>query len=388
MSSGRALALGLCGLLAMASAMGFGRFSFTPILPGMMADVPLSAGQAGVIAAGNFAGYLAGAILAAYGWATGRERLVALSALFATAVLLFAMALVSSVEAFTIIRFLSGVASALTMVFTSQIIIGHATKAGKDHVQSLHFGGVGAGIAVSSLLVFLIGVVFDAGAASWREEWIASGLFTLVAFVFVWRILPDGPPRSAESKAEPPIRWHLPLALSTLAYGLFGFGYVITATFIVTIARMAAAGAIVEFLAWFVTGCAAAVSLFVWKPVLRAVGLKRAFVIALAVQAVGVLASVTLPPVIGVMVGGLFLGLTFMVITAYGLQLGREFSAESPRRAFAFMTAAFGTGQIIGPLVAGWVAQATGSFTTPTLLAVMVLLCSIALMVPVLRRVD
>jgi MFS family permease len=98
------------------------------------------------------------------------------------------------------------------------------------------------------------------------------------------------------------------------------------------------------------------------------------------------LASVTLPPVFGVLVGGLFLGLTFMVITAYGLQLGREFSAQSPRRAFAFMTAAFGTGQAIGPLVAGWVAQITGSFTAPTILAVIVLVCSILLMVPVLRR--
>ncbi|MBN7805879.1 MFS transporter [Agrobacterium rosae] len=386
MSAGRALALGLGGALAMASAMGFGRFSFTPILPGMMADVPLSAGQAGVIAAGNFAGYLAGAILAAYSWGAGRERLIALSGLLSTAFLLFAMAAFSSVEAFTIIRFLSGVASALTMIFTSQIVIGHAAKAGKDHVQALHFGGVGAGIAISSLLVFLIGVVFDAGVASWREEWIAGGVFTLLSLAFVWRILPDGPPRMAQTKAEPPIRWHMPLALVTLAYGLFGFGYVITATFIVTIARMAAAGAMVEFLAWFVTGCAAAVSLFVWKPVLRAVGLKRAFVIALAVEAVGILASVTLPPVFGVLVGGLFLGLTFMVITAYGLQLGREFSAESPRRAFAFMTAAFGTGQIIGPLVAGWVAQMTGSFTAPTILAVIVLACSISLMVPVLRR--
>ncbi len=386
MSASRALALGLGGALAMASAMGFGRFSFTPILPGMMADVPLTAGQAGIIAAGNFAGYLAGAILAAYSWGAGRERLIALSGLFSTAILLFAMAALNSVEAFTVIRFLSGVVSALTMIFTSQIIIGHAAKAGKDHVQSLHFGGVGAGIALSSLLVFLIGVVFDAGSASWREEWIAGGIFTLLSFVFVWRVLPDGPPRTAETKAEPPIRWHMKLALVTLAYGLFGFGYVITATFIVTIARMAAAGAVVEFLAWFVTGCAAAVSLFVWKPVLRSIGLKRAFVFALAIEAIGVLASVTLPPVIGVLVGGLLLGLTFMVITAYGLQLGREFSAESPRRAFAFMTAAFGTGQIIGPLVAGWVAQATGNFTAPTLLAVMVLICSIVLMVPVLRR--
>jgi fucose permease len=70
----------LAGMIAMAAAMGFGRFSFTPILPGMMSGVPLSAADAGFVASANFVGYLVGAVLAAYGWAAGRERKVALSA--------------------------------------------------------------------------------------------------------------------------------------------------------------------------------------------------------------------------------------------------------------------------------------------------------------------
>ena len=57
----------------------------------MMSGVPLSAADAGFIASANFVGYLVGAVLAAYGWAAGRERLVALSALLATAILLAAM---------------------------------------------------------------------------------------------------------------------------------------------------------------------------------------------------------------------------------------------------------------------------------------------------------
>ncbi|MFP3434827.1 YbfB/YjiJ family MFS transporter, partial [Paraburkholderia sp. SIMBA_061] len=91
-----------------------------------------------------------------------------------------AMAAFNSVAAFTVIRFLAGVASALTMIFTSQIVIGHAVKAGRDSVQALHYGGVGAGIAISSLAVYLIGVVFDGGGSSWREEWIAGAVFSFV----------------------------------------------------------------------------------------------------------------------------------------------------------------------------------------------------------------
>ena len=57
-SPSRPLLTGFAGAMAMAAAMGFGRFIYTPILPGMIAGIPLSAADAGMIAAGNFAGYL------------------------------------------------------------------------------------------------------------------------------------------------------------------------------------------------------------------------------------------------------------------------------------------------------------------------------------------
>ena len=52
----RALAFG--GLIAMASAVGIGRFIYTPILPPMIEDLDLSKGQAGLIAGANL--YLTG----------------------------------------------------------------------------------------------------------------------------------------------------------------------------------------------------------------------------------------------------------------------------------------------------------------------------------------
>ena len=137
----------------MAVAMGFGRFSYTPILPGMMAGLGLSPADAGIIASANFIGYLAGAVAAGYGWAAGRERMISLSALVATAILLLAMGLTTSLVAFSVIRFLAGVASAFTMIFTSAIVLSRGLAAGNPHVQSTHFGGVGIGITVSSVTI-------------------------------------------------------------------------------------------------------------------------------------------------------------------------------------------------------------------------------------------
>lgn len=375
--------IAFAGALAMAAAMGFGRFFYTPVLPGMMAGIPLSASQAGFIAAGNFAGYLAGALLASQGWASGRERMLALSGLASTSLLLAGMAAVSTLPLFILIRFLSGLASAFAMIFTSSIVLpyGH----GRPAVQALHFGGVGAGIALSSLLAFTINLLAGDAAHGWRWNWIAAAILVASTLLVIVVLLPR--PSAGQAVAhEPPVRWTKPLILLTASYGLFGFGYVVTATFLVAIARNAAAGAVVEASAWLVTGIAAAFSLFLWQPFARKLGLVKCYLICLILEAVGVLGSVLLPAIAGTLIGGLLLGLTFMTVTAYGLQIARSLAHESPRRALALMTAAFGTGQIIGPLVAGWATEWSGSFKLASLLAAMVLFVSFCLALPVLKH--
>ncbi|TDW26774.1 putative MFS family arabinose efflux permease [Rhizobium azibense] len=377
----------LAGMIAMSAAMGFGRFSYTPILPGMMSGVPLSAADAGFIASANFAGYLAGAVLATYSWAAGHERKVALSALLANALLLAAMAATNSVPVFATIRFLAGLASAFAMIFTSSIVLSHGAAAGNDHVQAAHFGGPGAGIALSSVMVMLIGLIF-AGASGWRADWIGGAIFSAISFSAVWLLLPSAPVRSGNAGMEPPIVWRPPVALLTLSYGIFGFGYVITATFLVTIARMDAAGQTVEFLCWFIAGLTAAVALFAWRPMVYLLGLGWVYVAALLMEAVGVLATVLLPHSIAPLIGGALFGATFLAITAYGLQIGRKLAPQSARRIFATMTAAFGLGQIIGPIVAGWIAEQTGSFTMPTFIAAAALILCAALVLPVIKRLG
>lgn len=363
----------IAGAVAMAVAMGLGRFFYTPVLPGMMAGLGLNAADAGIIAAANFAGYLLGAVLAAYGWAAGFERRLAVGALTATVLLLLAMGLLSGVAAMSVVRFLAGLASAFAMIFTSGIVLSIGLLHRDPRVQMVHFSGVGIGIAVSALLVYLLSFLSFAGLAGWRVDWLAGALVGAVGLVLVARLLPR-PEGGATSLREPAIRWTRPLVALTLSYGLFGIGYVVTATFIVAIAREGAESPLLECLTWLVTGAAAAVSVIAWKPVERRFGVAMAYLLALLVETVGVAVTVTLPFPVSALIGGTLLGLTFIVVTAYGLQLGRILASESPRRVLALMTAAFGLGQIVGPLGAGFLAANTGSYVLPSLAAAGILL--------------
>lgn len=363
----------VAGALAMAVAMGLGRFFYTPVLPGMMAGLGLDAAAAGVIAAANFAGYLAGAVLAAYGWAAGYERRLALGALFATVLLLFAMGVLSDVTALSVVRFLAGLASAFAMIFTTGIVLTVGLEHRDPRVQMAHFAGVGFGIAVSALLVYLLSFIDFGSLAPWRADWLFGALLGAIGLAAVMVLLPR-PAVGASALREPPIAWTRPLAALTVSYGLFGIGYVVTATFIVAIAREGAESPLLESLTWLVTGVSAAVSLLAWKPAERRYGVSAAYLAAILVEMVGVAITVTLPFPASALIGGALLGITFIVVTAYGLQLGRVLASDSPRRVLALMTAAFGVGQILGPLGAGFLAARTGSYVLPSLAAAGILL--------------
>ncbi len=350
----------------MAVAMGIGRFVYTPLLPVMMDGLGLSAGDAGLIASANYLGYLAGAILASGGWASGRERAIMLASLGASALLCAAMALNDSVPAFLLIRFLGGLASAFVMVFLSTIVFSHLAEQGRNNLQALHFGGVGLGIMASSLMSAGLLITYSA----WPVGWMWSAIMSVAGFLCVAAAIDRGPVESGgPSKREPPLPANKDLRRIILAYGLFGFGYIVTATFLVAIVRQGDGGRVFEAIVWLATGVAGFPSVYLWGISVKHLGLAKTFAIASIVEAVGVAASVSLGGYTGPLIGAILFGGTFIAATAYGLQAARLLAPDAPRRALALMTASFGLGQILGPLVAGYLADWTGDFTLASLAA-------------------
>jgi predicted MFS family arabinose efflux permease len=365
------VALALGGLIALAAAMGVGRFVYTPILPVMAEALDLSKAQAGLIASANFLGYLIGALLAATPRLRGNRRTWLLGALGVSAVTTAAMGLTASMPVFLILRAIGGAASAFVLVLASALVLDRLAAAGRTGLFALHFAGVGAGIAASAVVVS----VLQARGADWSVLWYAAGGLSLAAAAAVaWLIPPADPPgaRVAGSVADATPRRGLPALVC--AYGLFGFGYVITATFLVAIVRASPPLRSVEPLVWLIVGLTAAPSVALWARVSLRLGISRAFSIACVVEAAGVAASVLWPSVTGALLAAALLGGTFMGLTALGLSAARRLAPANPRPILAVMTASFGFGQVVGPALAGLLSEHTGGFAVPSLLAAAALL--------------
>ena len=365
----------------MAVAVGIGRFVYTPILPPMVRGLGLTTGEAGLIASANFAGYLAGAVAAASARGLANPRTWLLAALAVSAVTTGLMAWVDGLPAAFVWRFVGGAASAYVLVLSSALVLDRLAAAGHSALSAVHFSGVGTGIVCSALLTWGLA----AAGFGWRAMWLGAGLLSIAGLAAVVALVAPAPPAVASDAAVSPQPADGRLKLLSVAYGLFGFGYIITATFIVLIVRGSPEAAPIEPVFWLAVGLAAIPSVAFWVAWGRSMGVMPAFAAACLVQALGVLASVAWTGVVGLLSASVLLGGTFMGLTALGLIAARDLAPANPRRWVGILTSVFGLGQIVGPVVAGYGFDLTGSFFLPSMLAVAALCAAAVLAIAIAR---
>src|SRR5215212_7755836 len=136
----RPWSLAVGGLIALAVAMGMGRFVYTPILPFMAESLPLTKAEAGLIASANYLGYLLGALVAATSWIRGSRRFWFMAGLVASAATTLLTAAPSSVLLLSAVRLLGGIASAFVLVFASSLVLERLAAAGQSQLAAVHFG--------------------------------------------------------------------------------------------------------------------------------------------------------------------------------------------------------------------------------------------------------
>ena len=355
----------LGGIFGLVVVTGIGRFAFTPILPLMKRDLGMSNSVAGALAGVNYLGYLAGAILLSTWPRLLRSRLVVGGALLASLATTTFMGMTTSNLLWGALRLCGGFASVTLFIVISAEVGGTLIRRGFAHWSGALYGGVGFGIALSGLAVPQLDK-----AGGWDGTWIGMGviaaLFAAAGIALVRNhelVLPAdsaAPGRPGELRK---------IWLPTVAYFLEGLGYVAPATFIVTI--IAATPGLKGFApySWVAVGLAAIPSTIFWPHLARRIGNKQALLAAYALQAAGILVSMHADSVIKVAFAAVSFGGTFLGITALILAEGSLRMPNDKGRAAAFLTASFGVGQMLGPIVAGRLADLQQGFAIPLLLA-------------------
>ena len=356
--SAEALVVALAGALSLSIAMGIGRFAFTPLLPMMLHDGVIDLHGGSALATANYLGYLAGAILCMmlpgllrrFGRPMPDNARLVRFALVMTGLLTLAMAYHLAVL-WPVWRFASGVISAVAFVYTSGWCLARLAALRQSHLSGVIYTGPGIGIALSGFGAFAMTGV----EANWAIGWLVFGVAALVLTGAIWRIFA---PAATSSTAAMQIRgavhhertgWSVEEMLLTFAYGLAGFGYIITATFLPVIARAALPGSAWVDLFWPLFGLAVAVGALLTRMISASVDRRALLAICYVLQGLGVLSSLLVPTVAGFVAGSILLGLPFTAITLFGMQEVRRLRPNEPTAFMGLMTAAYGIGQIVGP---------------------------------------
>lgn len=358
--SGRVL---IGGMLACAVALGLGRFAFTPILPVMQAEYGFDAQGSGWLAASNNVGYLIGALWAgAVRTDIGRHRLLGLGFVVLLATLAL-MPVTASPLVWNGLRLVAGIASAWIFVLASALVIPLLTAAGHARWGGLHFGGVGLGIILAGLVVG--GVVNALGS---NAGWLVTAALGAAGTVIAWPILAGAHPRGGAAAAAAAPSSGFPMSLLAAAYFCEGLGYIVTGTFLVAVVRATPAIADLANLSWVLVGLAALPSALGWSFLAERHGYLKILVTGHVVQAVGVALPALSSHPAAVLAGAVMYGGTFLGIVGMSLAFGRTLNPAGAAKIMGLLTAVFGIGQIIGPVLAAWLA-AQGGWSPALLMA-------------------
>lgn len=380
-SRGSAAGVALAGLLSLAVAMGIGRFAFTPMLPVMQADHELTVESGGWLASVNYAGYLIGA-LAATRLAIAPLRAIALG-LAAIVVTTLAMGLTTSFAAWAVLRTVAGVASAFVLVHVSSWAVARLALMQRSALSGVVFAGVGAGIALAGLLC----LVFAAHGASAAQLWLVLGAATVVLVALAAPLLRASAalPGLGADASRPSERAHFGADawLLIVCYGLYGFGYIIPATFLPVMARAALPDPALFGWAWPLVGVAVVASTLLGARAGHPDRARTHWALSHFVLAAGCAIPAAWPTFTAVLLSALCVGGTFVAITMFAVQEARNTRGEHARPLIGAMTAAFALGQIVGPLFVRKAEGGASPFATLLYVAAVLLVATGALL---LRR--
>lgn len=369
------------GTLTVFAAIGLGRFALGMLLPSMGHGLDLSYAEMGFIGTGNFIGYLAAVAAAGHVAQRLGARTTVAAGLFLVAGTMMLMGRTEGFLAALLLFFATGLGTGFANVPVMGLVSHWFGRGLRGKAAGYMIVGNGLAIMTAGQLVPAINAA--GGAAGWRWGWLALGGIALLAAAAVTAIVRDDPrdlgleplggaTEAATTPGGPagPAPWKAIGHLGAV-YFLFGATYSIYVTFIVTSLVKEygfpedSAG---RFWAWvgFLSIFSGPVFGILSDRTSRRVGLMAAFVIQAA--AYGLAASRM--PGAAILVSVSLFGFTaFAVPTIMAAAVGDTLGPARAAKAFGLVTMFFGLGQVVGPAVAGLVAEAADGFASSYLAA-------------------
>jgi sugar phosphate permease len=369
------------GLVVVLFAHGFGRMSYSVILPYMKDALSLTYAQVGMIATGNLVGYLLsttfGGFLASR---FGPRRVISIS-LLVTGAGLFLTGFSHSFSFALITRLITGIGNGGCFVPTMALPAAWFVARKRGLAMGIVNIGVCLGLTLSG---FLLPVCMDYfGRNGWRYAWWLMGIGVFLISYFCYALLRNSPAEkgvalcgSDGAACEGP-----PEALTLLSafrlvvresevwklaavYVMYGFSYIIYLTFIVAYLTREmglsskGGGAIFAMI-----GIIAIFGGLLWGLFSDAFGRRHACISIYLVLAF----SYALPAFFhGTLVFSLsaaMFGIAFSVPVLMAAAAGDAVGGRLAPAALGLITLMFAVAQTLGPFVGGRIKDATGSFT-------------------------
>ena len=346
----------------------------------MASSLKLSYTQIGYISTGNFVGYLAAVLLCA-----PLARKMGARALIVAALVMIAgsMALISRAHSFSTVLVLycvTGIGSGAANVPMMGLITAWFDRTIRGRAAGFVVIGSGFAIIISGRLIPAINRV--QGPDGWRTSWLILAVLVFVVSLLALLLLRDRPADkcctalgSEDRPAISAVRSDAHAAgiyrnrtvhLLGAIYCIFGYTYVIYATFIVTMLvkergfSEAVAG---SFWSW--VGLLSLFSGPVFGTLSDHLGRRAGLIIVFSFQTLAyVLVAVDLPPMFLYLSIGCFGIVAWSIPSIMVATVSEYVGPDQALAAFGFITFIFGLGQIIGPSIAGILAERTGSFSS------------------------